>query len=343
MSDVTLLADLVLAAGLVALVGGIVLRRMVAARRRRRVAAVRRRIERAIARFLVDEDGPPIAVSQPLELRTLRDVALEVLLEVRGRERERLTELLEQAGVVQASMRRLRGARAAARRQAADDLAVIGSATAVDTLLQALDDDDGTVRVVAARALVELGDPSLVPRVLPVVAAEVDAQPAAVAELLLSLGVRAPQAVGEALRSTRSPEVRRLAATVIGELRLAEQAPALRQVLREGGELAAVAARGLGMIGDADAVEDLAELAADAGGPESLRAAAMRALGRIGEPRVVGLLGRTLRAPEASWPLRQAAAEALAKLGVGGRHALEAALEAGGEDARRHAAVALGA
>jgi len=111
--------------------------------------------------------------------------------------------------------------------------------------------------------------------------------------------------------------VRTLAAAVVGELRLSEHAPLLRDCLEGDDDLATRAARGLGLIGDGEAVPALVALLADPGRGPSVRVAAATALGAIGDPRAALVLGWQLRSQD--WSVRAAAEAALPFLPDAGR------------------------
>jgi HEAT repeat protein len=320
-------ADLGLAATLVALLAAIVGTRLLRRRRRRRRAKLRAQLEDVIVRYMIDEDAkaPSLAHASRPARETALDVALEALLELRGRERERLTALLEQTGIVTATIGDLGSWRVARRRRAADALGLVRTYAAREPLLDALRDRDKSVRLCAAQALAELADDDLVPRLTTVAEEAAAKQPGAVAELLLALGASARPALGELYARTRSVALRRMVASVVGELRLPEYGELLRSALEEEDELAARAARGLGLIGDVDAVDGLLRLVADASRAWFVRAAATAALGRIGDPRAVDHLRRELYARDSGWELRAAAARALAELGGPGRAVLDRA------------------
>jgi HEAT repeat protein len=161
-----------------------------------------------------------------------------------------------------------------------------------------------------------------------------------VAELVLALGARAPARLASVYFNSGSSEVRRIVVAVIGELRLAEHVGILREALDGDDELAARAARGLGLVGDLESTDSLLAVLRDPDRSWFVRAAASTALGHLGDPAAVEPLTAELRAGE--WPRRRAAAEALARLGTAGEGALRTA--AGHEtEAGRHAAAALDA
>jgi HEAT repeat protein len=130
-----------------------------------------------------------------------------------------------------------------------------------------------------------------------------------------------------------------VALTLAGEMRLAEHAPLLLACLDDRDDLAVPAARGLGLIGEVDAVGPLREVMCDECRGRDVRAAAARALGSIGQPGAVPALEAQLQA--ADWVLQAAAAQALARMGEPGEAALRRAAGSGRPEARELAEAAL--
>jgi HEAT repeat protein len=341
--------DAALIVVVLALLVALVTVRVRAQRRRTRLADARERFEALIAARLVSDEtapGPDDATPAPedldeLERGALRDAGVAALIELRGRERERVAALLYEAGVVDAETRALRSGRPDRRRRAADVLGLIASPATHEPLRAALEDQDVRVRLAAARGLAELGQvDDQWSTTLIADAAAYEHRLGAVAELVLALGARAPARLASVYFNSGSSEVRRIVVAVIGELRLGEHVGILREALDGDDELAARAARGLGLVGDLDSTDSLLAVVRDQGRSWFVRAAASTALGQLGDPAAVDALTAELRAGE--WPRVRAAAEALARLGAAGEAALRGA---GGleTEAGRHAAAALDA
>jgi HEAT repeat protein len=334
-------ADAGLGAIVVTLLAGLATMRALARRRGRLVADARERFEDLVAEQLV-ADGAVVAPRglDRLERRVLLDVGLAALVELRGRERDRVAALLEAAGLVDPEAAKLRRGRPGARRRAGDVLGQIASPGTREPLRAALEDPDALVRLAAARGLAELGDSEVASVMSAIADVAAEHQAGAVAELVLTLGTRAPGSLGALYATSGSPAVRRLVVATIGELRLGAHVALLRAALTEEDELAARAARGLGLIGDVEATPDLLALLADPQRSWFVRAAATTALGRLGDPAAVAPLAAEL-AESDEWPRRRAAAEALAQLGPSGESALRAALAGPSPEAHEHAAAAL--
>ena len=336
-----LYADVAIAGIVCVLLFALVVMRARGRRRRALVAAGRARFEELIAEQLVSDEPPPASSGLgQLERRLLLEVGMGALLELRGRERDRVAALLERAGLVDAEAAKLRGRRVVARRRAADVLALIASPGTREPLRAALADPDPLVCLAAARGLAELGDAEVSRSASAIADVAAEHHTGAVAELVLALGARAPASLPAFYAASRSPEVRRIVVATIGELRLGAHAALLRDALDGDDELAARGARGLGMIGDVEAIGDLLALVADDERSWFVRAAATMALGQLGDPAAVEPLAAEL-ANGAEWPRRRAAAEALARLGPPGEAALHAALAPPETDAHPHAEAAL--
>jgi HEAT repeat protein len=234
----------------------------------------------------------------------------------------------------------LRRGRPATRRLAADLLGLIASPATRPPLRAALGDEDELVRLSAARGLAELGDEDLGP-VAAIADAAVERHGGAVAELVVTLGARRPDALRDLYREARALELRRLVVAAIGELRVGQHADLLREALdAEDSELVARAARALGLLGDVEATDRLVGLVSERAHPWYVRSVATTALGQLGDPAAVPALAAEL-AEGAQWPERRAAAEALARLGPDGEEALERAMDVAGDGVREHAQAAL--
>lgn len=323
----------------VSLVATIVTRRFLADRRRARERRLRPAIEVALGDHLAAEEPRPQA-THPAARDLLRAVALESMAELRGRERDRLVALLERTGIVAATAAELGSRRRRVRRAAAEALRQIGSAESLLSLEIGLQDPDLDTALTCAAAIAELSGEEPIVEVLALADDAASARPGAVAAILVALGRRHPAAIGEALRPCSSIELRRLAAAVAGEMRLAEHVRALREALAAADdELATRAARGLGAIGDGGAVEPLLDAVENRERAWFLRLAATDALGELGDPRAIPPLERELR--DEGWALQAKAARALRQLGAAGEAALRRALSSPEEAAREHARVAL--
>ena len=324
------------------LVASILIQRFRSDRRRAREEALRPEVEAGLVEYLVSDDPePPSDPALETSREILFDIAMEGLTELRGRERERLVALLESRGFVADIAADLGARRRRTRKLAADTLGHIGSRQATGPLVAGLADGDRSVRVACAAALAQLGADEHAEQIIEVAGEAAASHPGTAATVLLTLGRRSPAVLGQPVSAAAPAELRRLAVVVIGELRLAGHVEALREALASSDdELVARAARGLGRIGDAEAVGPLLALMSesDAHAP-FVRLAAVEALGALGDPRAAPALEEQLLSGD--WLARSKSAAALAQLGPAGGEALQRARSSPLEDISGHARVAL--
>ena len=285
---------------------------------RRREEAARERAENLIADYLAG--GPEPDAPAGARARAMFAAAcLDAVIELRGAERERVSELFVRTGLLAEAAAALRGRRGVAdRRRAADALALVAHPDGREPLREGLRDRDADVRSASARGLAMLGDLEALRDIERIGAGDT-------AEVLLTVAAVRPEALE---RAFAVPHARARAAEVAGALRLLDHAATLRGLLdAEDPELAVAAARALGQIGDIEAVPALVGLV-EGSAPVSLRATALRALGEIGDPSATPVLECALLG--GCFEPADAAAEALALLGATGRAALERAARSSG-------------
>ena len=291
----------------------------------------------AVAMFVAGVGAAPRPAGH-VERAIFRDVALAALSDLRGSERDDLVGLMGQLGYLDDAVTALLSRHRAARRQAAEMLALVGAGSTVPGLTVGLGDPDPLVRTLCARTLAQTGTQDVLPEVAATAEHDIQEVPGAAAAVVLALGRHHPAALVQLLRADALEPVRVIAVQVAGRLRLADLAPSLCACLRGGDDLAADAAEGLGLIGDIESVGALRDMARDHGRAPPARIAAARALGSIGDPGSVPLLESLLRADD--WSMRAAAAHALGWLGEPGEAALHRAA-AGRPDVREQAETAL--
>jgi HEAT repeat protein len=315
----------------------IVAMRLILTRRRRRMGTLRPSAEASIAGYLAG--GAPVAAGGTRRERAvLLAVSLDALSDVRGSDRARLVALLDELGYTEELIRGLGARRRVDRRRAADMLATIGTESAAPALAIGAHDRDILVRTACAAALACVGGADDVPAIIAAAERDADAAPGAATAIVFELATHRPAALAPLLAPGAAPPVRAIAAAVASELRLPEYSERLRSCLASD-DLAATAARGLGLIGEIAALPALLELAKGNGRPPRARVAATVALGRIGAvsalPALVTLLG------DRDWSLSAAAAEALHSLGDPGDAALRQAAGASSGQLRELAEAAL--
>lgn len=285
-------AGVAIASLVVLLSAATVVRRYRRHRRENRRARLVEPLRQVLVRLVTDPTGDDPS-EEHLELlalpaptwRALEPTVLDMLRKVRGDSRERLVALVVAQGTVARMRRRIRRPGAVGRAHAAELLGLLRCPEARDDLVRLLGDRDPEVRIVAARALGELGDPTAADPLLQTLATPRSVPLRVVARSLARLG---PEIGPTLVDGLRSPDalVRAVCAEISGLL----------------GATAAQAAL-LDVAGD-DAVEDV-------------RIRAARALGRVGLPSALPVLVRATDPGQPS-PLRAVAAGALGDLGGAG-------------------------
>jgi HEAT repeat protein len=321
---------------LVILVGKAYRESSTALRRRRRKV-----IEPALLRFIRMREGQlGDFVSIPSEGVTWA-AAVDVLLEhasiLRGDARDRITVALEQIGLVDLEIGRLRSRSWWHRASAAERLGLARSTRAIEPLTERLEDTDPEVRLRAARALGEIRGRLAV---LPLVRAL--SEPSRwstlrVADILSTMGAEAEEELIRAYPGL--PRAARIATIdVLGRLLRPSAASFLQQRLEdEDPDIRARAAHALGQISDPTTHRSLIRAMRDPEWP--VRAMAAKALGRLRAREATDALAGGLRDRE--WWVRSNSALALKELGEPGTRALLVALDSPDEFARQQAVLML--
>ena len=218
-----------------------------------------------------------------LNRRAFRLAALELFPVLAGPSRERLTRLVEDAGLVEDVMRTLkRSPRAYARRTAADELGEIRSPRSSSALVAALGDVDPVVRVACVRGLALLRDLTERDRMLEVLGADSVRAPSEAASAMLALAAAAPDTLAHLELPGRSPFARRLAALALATARDERAMPLLLgELAADNVLLSSVAVRAIEQVGGKDAVISLESFLADGAHDTAVRDQAARALERV--------------------------------------------------------------
>src|SRR5260370_34250486 len=271
-----------LATVVVLLTGAIIATRAALIQRQKRLRRVRPGTETLLAEYLAGTPAMP-ATATRRERAVLLDVALEAMADLRGEERARLVGLLEELGFVSSAMSGLSARRRVSRRRAAEVLATIRSRAAVGAVTRALADRVALVAATCAYTLADMGGEGYVAAVIATIKRHAVRAPGATAAAMLALGAKQPSALTPLLARDVAPPVRMTAIEIVSELRLPQYLPALRACLTDAGgtdsdDVAAKAARGLGLIGDAEAGGALLRLTSDARPPGAATGAPARTL-----------------------------------------------------------------
>ncbi|MPQ97828.1 hypothetical protein GB931_07805 [Modestobacter sp. I12A-02628] len=292
------------------------------ARRNRQVA--RELARRARLTPLVHDllDGEPIDGDDALD-PLLDEMVLDLLPQLRGSDRDTLTALLLERGVVDRATEEL-GHRAAWRRGRA--VTLLGNAASprhTPLLAELLGDPVADVRCAAARALGKTGDPAAIGPLLSALVADRPVTAGVVGMAVLDIGTPALPELRRALGAP-STVVQQMAATVLGLHGDPLASHALTTTVADPAavpELRCAAAEALGRIGMPSATATLCAVL-DAGRRPALQRAAATALGRICDPAGLDALVVGLGSPDRD--VRATCAEALTASGPAGRRRLAA-------------------
>ena len=238
--------------------------------------------------LVAEEDPDPADLAQLLALDNRAWNALEphvvaMVRKLRGGSRAALVELLERRGTIERHTRRLHGPGAVGRARSAELLGLLGRHAPREELERLLRDDrDQEVRIVAARALGEIGDPTSTEALVHAVSGPHPVPLRIVARSLARLGPGAAPVLVETMTSQEAP-ARAVAAEILGL----------------GGAVTAVGVLASHALHDLD---------------EDVRIRCARALGRIGVPSAFAVLERCVH-PDEPLALRAVAARAIGDVG----------------------------
>jgi HEAT repeat protein len=310
--------------------------------RRRRLQARRQRLEPALYQLLETGRRPRfLRRLRGRDLEVLTALVVELLAALRGAQRHRLVALASDLGLVERDLRRLGSRRYWERARAAEQLGHYGQPELVRPLADLLDDDEETVRVVAARALSRLATAEAATALAEHLSSTSELTGLRMAENLERIGPLTVEPLTALLDSTDDADRRGqvLAARILGNLRVSMARPALRRVVvrRRNTDLRAQATLALGMIGDPHDVPILVEAAGDSSWPVRVQAA--NALGMIGDISTVGVLEHLCA--DVEWWMRVSASQSLSNMGAAGQRALLRLVESSDRFVRERAAATL--
>jgi HEAT repeat protein len=331
----------VIAVVVVSLAASILVMKALRQVRQARLLSWRKRVEPGVLRYLGALEGSMgdflRVPSRGLGRVAVVDLLLQHADVLKGAARERITTALEQMGVVDEDIARLRSPSAWRRAAAAERLGLARSQRAIEPLARRLEDPAPEARLRAARALGQIGGAAAVK---PIVSALSDASrwsTMRVADILSGMGEEAERELTRCF-PTLSARARVAAIDVLGRLRRPASVAFLEQRLKdEDPDLRARAAHALGQIGDPTACRLLMEAARDPEWP--VRAMAAKSLGRLRSPEAIGIL--TTGLADRQWWVRSNSAVALRDLGDGGTQALIGVLDSRDEYACHQAVLML--
>jgi HEAT repeat protein len=308
--------------------------------RERRLADRKKRLEPPLYDFLAAGEEVPRMLTQAKgeDGEVLSALIVELLATLRGADRERLVRLAGELGLVERDLTRLRSRRRWRRARAAENLGFFGGPDVAPQLAALLSDEDETVRAVAARALSRIGTPEAARALARILSDPSELTSLRAAENLERIGPLAVEPLVELL-GTEERRAQVLAARILGNLRVAEARPALREAIRRrwNTDLRAQATLALGKIGNPEDVPAILEASEDRSWP--VRAQAANALEIIGDTSTIPALERL--ALDGEWWVRLNASRALVNMGPEGERTLARILEGPDRFARDRAAATL--
>ncbi len=290
---------------------------------RRRIVAEHRRVWYVdrLGRMVLTREGIPRVMRRSAVDPVLREVLLQYLRILEGREREYLVGVARTLGLVGQYMKDLHHSRKEVRVRAAEALTEMADPSTVQDLVMALTDPVPEVRIQAVAALARVRDNRAARSILHQLDREDEWAAHRIGDALVRFGSGAVDAMVEYLEGPG-----RYGPLVVRSLGLigdTSAEPVLGRLLGdENEEMRMRAAAALGKAGSPHSLLDLAQALRDPAW--EVRAQAARALGELMDGQAITWLRHSLT--DRSWWVRNNAAASLAQL-PGGANALRDALD----------------
>jgi hypothetical protein len=287
----------------------------------RRLAKLTAEVRPQLLTAIYDPNANVAISTGKSDIPVIISLVRSLLPAMRGEDRDRLVELLEQQHIVDIALRDAYSRWSIRRARAADLLGIAGVERGVSQLRFLLIDRDADVRRTAARALGLVGAADAIPDLLAALDDRRSVPLNTVTMAIIRIGPAGAERLLDGLRRG-SPRARAVCAEMLGLQGTMGAVPLLTEALRGDPvlEVRIRSARALGRIGAPSSVDALAE-AMRQNEPTPLRAVAARAVGNIGGVRPISLLRNAIESDEHI--VRQNAAHALAAIGEPARDLLE--------------------
>lgn len=311
-------------------------------RAEKRAAPIRPILIRLVASDELDREALDMLGDLPdKEWRAVEPRVFAILDKVRGQAADSVATLLNSRGAADRTLRAARSHNAVKRAAAGDRLASLRHHASVGLLERMLDDPDRDVRRVAAVGLGRVGRAGSVAPLLASVTGKRRTSLLLVGDSLARIGMKAVDALVEALDSPLAAQ-RELAAGTLGRIGATAAAERLADLLYndEADSVRVSAAGALSKVGTWDAVTPLRDVAAGYA-PTPVRCAAIAGLAELGSAASVAMLEAIVCEP--NYDVAHSAAGALARLERPGRDALTRLADSGPAWAVAHAIEALAA
>lgn len=267
-----------------------------------------------------DSRGAVLAELRRSDRRVLLPILVQLALDLRGEEAQRVSELAEASGISHAQQRRLYGLRFAARSEAVKNLGLLRSADALPRLLHLLETDrHREVRMAAAWAIGELGGRDAVKGLLAMLEDSDSGLVRRVQEVLIEAAPGEALQVAAFARRTGSASARCAAVELLGALRDPSVSEYLLELVDDPDpELRTKVIKAAAAIADPRFGDTFRGLLRDPAW--SVRCQAATGLGNIAAVESIPELSEALS--DEAWWVRFNAASSLAELGAPGRTAL---------------------
>ena len=256
----------------------------------------------------------------------LKQLLLDLIIEVKGEFRARLAHLFLDFGFVLEEIKRLRSKQPWIREDAASNLGLMNSKRAIVPLRTLLSDPSDEVRLNAARSLGALGDAEALPYVLESLGASSRWIITSIEEIVLSIGEKANLYLLDYIKANDQVDVQvlQMVLELLGFLRVREATEEIAHYLTSDElELRIAAAKALGDLADPETGEALLPLLRDH--CWEVRAQAAKAFAHLQMDSAIPPLSECLR--DRNWWVRFNAAHTLRVSGNDGVDALERALK----------------
>jgi len=289
----------------------------------RQAAARRRRFEPHILNLLLEPSniGPIRDAVHARDKRTVKRIMLQQAEQLKGEDKNHMTEVFEQLGFVKEEINKLGSKRWWRRLEAAVNLGNMHSYKSVEPLVRTVTDPIEDVRLAAVRSLGQLGETQGLGILLDAMEDEDLWTGSRIMEILIGMGPEIEPEIVSRLSPTNGVRSRKLYAELSGHLRILQAVDPLNNLaMDEDVEVRRVVAEALGRLGHHSSVGKLSTLAKDE--CALVRAEAVAALGRLGGEVVKQVVSGL---SDVDWQVRRNAAASLSILGDDGERALKVA------------------
>ena len=271
----------------------------------------------------------------PWDRRLVRNILLQQSEQLKGIDKDNMTDVFERLGYVKQEFNYLKSIRWWCRLEAVVNLGNMKSQDAAQPLMAAVKDSNEDVRLAAVRSLGHLGTAQGLRVLLDALEDDGNWTAVKIVEILVGIGPDIESEIVPRLSVDRSVKSRMLSVELCGYLRLISSVALIRKLADDQDPAMRTAvAKALGKIGHNAALGTLNILLAD---PEKqVRSEAARALGGLDAMEMSEDLRQALDDPD--WQVRRNAVASLRRIGPSGSDMLQSASDSGTPGAQQAAA-----